>query len=417
MGAASSVIGNSSSNASDPFNPATSPLINERLKDAAEMLSASAELRAVFVEYVQTGAWIGSFLRFNPNFSAISLENLVSMLTNPKHDFSDKTISSSDGATFRLFSSSTATFTDVESERGCCRHAIELNKVMDVKERFHSIIVATAFPIFLRSQEFKSWFEPRSAKTTFGRFFGKNAMNRRYRLRTQTTERYSGEEDEEKDENISVHCNDDCSTVVVTNVDTNQVEKHHISLQSNREQNQLRMRALLLKTISTMDSFELDLMLAKASIDWLGDILAFVETLPVSITISEVRNNGQNFTIMYVNRTYERITKFSRDAVIGNELDFAMYSSEENDPCRDHMHNALREGKSVNIVSDHRRGGEVLSSFRCLSTLKPIKSMSRSLEYIIAIHYDVSSMAEVSSMEREIQSISDLLNLLPSVLC
>lgn len=431
MGNGSGIISQKTVVHFDPFDPMANPIISDRLRDAALAFESSPQLRATFVEYLQTGTWIDTFVRKNKNFSNLNPE-LLSYLSDAVPQDSSEVSSSS--------------------------KPVDMVQIFQGRDRIQSVLVAAAFPIFLASPEFKLWFAPTSNERMLKKFFTRNPFTSsptsRYRFRGKS-EDYSADADEETSNRTR---DDDAESVISSEVSgssksssdrtsapryvsSNRGENRHISLQGTKEECRSRFRSLVKQSLAMMDSVELDRMLANATNEWLGDIVLFVETLPVAVTVAKAHAHPlsrarKSFPLFYCNRKYSQITDFALHEIVDQPHIYGLFF----DDCstnRMNMHDVVTKGKVFHCVANQMR--KESDTFRSLSLMKgvrndpfdtapvyphhasPLASPLSSLavdetEYIISIHDNLQRLRPQmlsSSLQEEIYALNHLLNLLP----
>lgn len=415
----------------DPFDPMANPIITDRLRDAALAFESSPQLRATFVDYLQTGTWIDTFVRKNKNFSILNPE-LLSYLSDTVSQDSTEASSSS--------------------------KPVDMVQIFGGKDRIHSILVAAAFPIFLASPEFKLWFAPTTNERRLRNVFARNPFTSsptsRYRFRGKS-EDYSADADEETSNRTR---DDDAESVISSEVsgssksgsDRTSVpryvssargENRHISLQGTKEECRFRFRSLVKQSLAMMNSVELDRMLANATNEWLGDILLFVETLPVAVTVAKAHAHPlsrarKSFPLFYCNRKYSQLTDFALHEIVDQPHIYGLFF-EDCGANRMSMHDVVMKGKVFHGVANQMR--KESDTFRSLSLMKGVRSdpfdsspvyphhaptLASSLsspaidetEYIISIHDNLQRLRPQmlsASLQEEMYALNHLLNLLP----
>lgn len=319
----------------DPFDVASTNLFSTRIREVASIFETSSHFRATFVEYLQTGAWIESFMHQNSNFSHLD-DRIAAKLS-----FLDA---------------------EDESEDSGMERPIALAEMLNCPERLHAILAAVALPIFLESTEFKQCFALVDTNFTEGSKSKSGLLSSILKFPSSTIKNpisyrprgKSSDEDTPYDssDDISVRKTgrdfDDAETVATresdnclslkssqssfssspfssTNSCANETSssRRQIFIQSSlKEQSHSHFRAMVLRSLAVMDSLELDRMLSFACSDWLSELLLFVETLPVAVTVAAYTPDQQDTELFFCNRKFEHLTGFPRQEITPQNMHY-----------------------------------------------------------------------------------------------
>lgn len=120
---------------------------------------------------------------------------------------------------------------------------------------------------------------------------------------------------------------------------------------------------------------------------WLKEFIGMVENLPISVSVASRKSRkGVSHPLIYVNKQFERTTKYSRREIMGKNCRFLQGPLSEASASR-----ALRETLSLGgsckvLITNYRKDG---SSFRNLLSMFPIK-YSDEVCYYVGIQTDLT---------------------------
>ena len=153
----------------------------------------------------------------------------------------------------------------------------------------------------------------------------------------------------------------------------------------------------LVQTVAKMDVLALSDALSTDL--WLREVLRFLDTLPVAITISDAhrRPTGDTFPLIYVNRAFEKLTGYHRQDVLGRNCRFLQ--TEERTEMRqvELLQAALRDGRPTKLaLTNVRKDG---TSFLNFLALRPVVNRERQYAFVVGILYDISQAKCVAQSE------------------
>lgn len=447
----------------DPFHPPSSTLITSRLREAAIMFETSPHFRAIFVEYLQTGVWIDTFIRKNFNFS--HLDNNIFTKLAFLEDIVPESINNNE-----------------------C--PVSVAEILECSERLQAIIVAAALPVFLEAPEFQAMFAPVSQESGLLSFFLSQKHIPAYRFRgkscdeTHATSEGDACDPVKDSDSVTVVSTDNSARLSIAS-DSERSSKHqsnyvlsednrHISIQSShKEESRTRFRLLMMRSLAVMDSLELDRMLAQASTSWLGELLIFVETLPIAVIAASCFPQ-QNTRVFYCNRKFENISGFSRQETVGQSCTYGMQLPTDRQSTTE-IHQILRRALSsvpsttasvstsvaavsptsstvsffnsstgdmnqhisstCDVIVQHSQKPEGM--FASCSRIKSIssrpfkcckvdlKTSPESAQYVLIVHDDIARLKKLLSnnirpkqtLTEEMYAINHVMNLLPAMFC
>lgn len=466
MGNSSGVLRNRNTDVADPFDPSTSTLITPSFREAATMFETSPHFRAIFVEYLQTGVWIDTFMRKNSNFSHLDNNVFAKLL------FLEENIAE-----------------DADNHE----RPVSVVEILECPERLQAIIVAAALPVFLESPEFQAMFAAKESGLLSSLLLVKHVPAYRFRGKS-SDESHAVEEkdtcDQAKDSDTdtvlsaenSVRISNFSDSERSCTLQTSYVspeDKRQISIMyTQKEESRSRFRLLMMRSLAVMDSLELDRMLAKASTAWLSELLVFVETLPIAVTVASF-NQQQHTRVFYCNRKYESATGYSRQEMADQPCTYGMrllagsqstaevnqilrntlpsvpsttytestsaattsaavsppsfialpFASSHGDIMNKHV------GSTCDVIVQHSHNSDC--AFSSCSRIKPIssrpfrlrkgdsKASAESAQYVLTVHDDIARLKQLLSttkrpkqtLTEELYAINHVLNLLPAVFC
>jgi PAS domain S-box-containing protein len=168
------------------------------------------------------------------------------------------------------------------------------------------------------------------------------------------------------------------------------------------------LKDLIACALRTVDPKEMQFLLQSGS--WFQDLVVAVEDLPISVTLATAREDRRGFPLVYVNKSFERETGYSRKEIVGQNCRFLQSRDTE----REQVHKiqyALRCAQPVKVaLTNVRKDGE---EFVNLLAMKPIFNSHGIYSYVVGVQYDVSHQ---QASLRELRVVNELLTFLPNVL-
>lgn len=144
---------------------------------------------------------------------------------------------------------------------------------------------------------------------------------------------------------------------------------------------------------------------------YLYKFVGVFECLPVGISIAAVNKtlNGSDFPIIYVNEMYSKMSKYSREEVIGKDFLFLLSRKERKDEFEE-VFEALHSARSIKtVVTSYNDSGQ---QFDHLIGLKPLCTrVQTDHSFVIGLHFDVS--ASDSALRSSKLLLQDIMTLLP----
>lgn len=169
-----------------------------------------------------------------------------------------------------------------------------------------------------------------------------------------------------------------------------------------------RLKDLVSSTLKSVDDQELQFMLRTGN--WLHDLIVAVEELPLCVTLATAREERRGFPLVYVNKTFERVTGYDRKEIVGRNCRFLQSRKTEMEQIRK-LQYALRCALPVKVaLTNVRKDGE---EFINLLAMKPIFDSHGVYSYVVGVQYDITL---TGASLRELNMVNDLLNILPNVL-
>lgn len=169
-----------------------------------------------------------------------------------------------------------------------------------------------------------------------------------------------------------------------------------------------RLRDIVSQALSTVDESEVVLMLRSG--DWLQNLIATVEDLPLCVSLATARPERRGFPLVYVNKAFESTTGYDRKDIIGRNCAFLQSEHSEQDQIAK-LQDALRTAQPVKVALTNRRKDGV--DFFNLLAMKPVFDNEGVYSYVIGVQYDITNRA---ATQKEIMLVNDLLSILPNIL-
>lgn len=233
-------------------------------------------------------------------------------------------------------------------------------------EQLKSILLAIMFPIFLQSEEYQN-------------FVNTNIPLKEGQVATATTGNSDSENLKDREERLD-------------------------ELFQPRQQ---RINDIIASAASSIDKKEIDSMLVNG--DWLTNILATVEELPLCVSIATARSDRRGFPLIYVNKCFSEVTGYERNEIVGQNCKFLQSDKSEPEQVAK-LIDALSKAHPCKVaLTNKRKDG---SEFMNLLAMKPIFDSNGDYAYVIGVQYDISK--EGASL-KEIKMVDDLLSILPNI--
>jgi PAS domain S-box-containing protein len=169
----------------------------------------------------------------------------------------------------------------------------------------------------------------------------------------------------------------------------------------------MRMKDTLANGMSVVDPLEIRKLYFHEY--WLYQFLAYVEELPIPISLATARFDRRGFPLIYVNKSFERMTLYERKDIIGKNCKF-LHSHETESQKMSRVTEALRNAQAVKVmVSNIRKTGE---SFMNLLAMKPIFDVNGVYSYVVCAHYEVTDYQHIAY---NISQVDDFLVSIPNI--
>lgn len=173
-------------------------------------------------------------------------------------------------------------------------------------------------------------------------------------------------------------------------------------------ENEENKKNAICRAISSVDKREIERIIQAGSI--LTSIIAAVETLPVCVCISTARRDRPGFPLIYVNASFEKVTGYSRNEIIGQNCRFLQGGKSEIDAIK-RLTTALKNAKPVRTtITNFRKDG---FPFKNLLSMKPIFDENGEYSYVIGVQFDVT---QADSTPAKLKLADDVINMLPNVI-
>jgi len=171
---------------------------------------------------------------------------------------------------------------------------------------------------------------------------------------------------------------------------------------------QRRLRDIVSQALVTVDEAEVVLMLRSG--DWLQNLIATVEDLPLCVSLATARPERRGFPLVYVNKAFENTTGYDRKDIVGRNCAFLQSEESEQDQIAK-LQNALRTAQPVKVAITNKRKDGV--NFLNLLAMKPVFDSEGIYSYVIGVQYDITNR---TATQKELMLVNDLLSILPNIL-
>jgi PAS domain S-box-containing protein len=143
--------------------------------------------------------------------------------------------------------------------------------------------------------------------------------------------------------------------------------------------------------------------------DWASVLMQEMENLPLCVSIAIAREDQPGFPLIYVNKSFERMTGYTRQECLGQNCRFLQ--SEETELSQIAlMSAALKAAKPVNVALTNRRKDG--SDFKNCLAMQPVFDDNNEYAFVFGCQYALSD-APITDREMDIDLVTDLLAALP----
>jgi PAS domain S-box-containing protein len=464
MGNSAAVLVQSFDHLEDDFQGQLIPL---KLTHGCNLFVQSHSAREAFMRFLRDGSWIES-LSNNVEFPMIS--KIASMKALEKSKSTKDIIAESSPSTTTagidnpsnatnitsktsLLSTNNEMFADYVLPDGTTSSAIQpyfakddeplpFNTDYDVTEIIETcftmsdmkaVLLASVFPLFLESKEYKNWLDMQERKADvelqLHEPLDTEEEIRQPTLTTNTTNTNSTKQlaispSKAKLDNNAVTTVDPNSSATMTlsaskqkllvldNISHDRNQRLEGLLSNVTKQtvsHRKRTEIIIEQAIRTIDTVEIHRMLTSG--DWLEQLLGIVEELPLCVSLATARIDRPGFPLVYVNKAFERTTKYERHDIIGKNCSFLQYENSEKEQI-EKLRYALKHAQPVKVALKNKRKDGVM--FINLLAMKPIFNIEGVYTYVIGVQYDITNREAASW--KEIKLVDDLLAILPNIL-
>lgn len=429
---------------------------SESLQEAAYVFTAYPDFRHVFMDYVLESNWIQAFFSENPNIFLFGETDEMSYILPEQYN------GSADDQTVKI------TFDDdlIRRSRGGSLDAeifynSKLTSIFTEEDSFLPLILACAYPWFLKSAEFHEWLTTQKNSSVFEQ----TLLHSHHAHRDSKCFDYNGNSVHEDAEFLR------SGGLAMVSGDVHFIAKRTQSKQGSSRSVKpdfIRLKGFLQHCVldhMVHQKEKIEKLLVSAPNAWLPSIKSLLDNLPAAISIASVRphpTTHETFPLVYVNKAFEDMTQYTRAEVLGRNCRFLQSEStvemEQVHKIRESLQSILPIKLTITNV---RKDG---TSFYNFLALRPVFNNANEYSYVIGVHYEVSAFdfhrflrehnectsklsqavylesssgstmsynqaasllmsgketevsADLGNFARDFQMIEDLLNLLPSVL-
>jgi PAS domain S-box-containing protein len=186
------------------------------------------------------------------------------------------------------------------------------------------------------------------------------------------------DDDEDDDEEITAtvthsatrHDSSEPKCATNSNIQSNDIQ--HIFQKENSsldlEDNVTQLRQLMINIISANDSTSIQDFISNTNL-WMNSLYQFIENAPVGISIAKATKckNHISFPLIFVNKHFEKISKFSRHEILGHNCNM-MQAEAKTEMCqKEKIRKHLEARRSLRIaITNVRKDGSSFLNFLCL---------------------------------------------------
>lgn len=366
-------------------------IISENLLEAAEILARNEDFRNIFVCYLLKTSWIQEFCMNNPNmfvFGEINEMSYILPSDNVSEADEDAVRITFDDEWVRDLSSRSASADTECLDNG---YSAKLAAAFADKNDIMPLIIASAFPVFLKSIEFHDWLGEQRKSTVFEKLLLRS--NLKEKMTKKTTTKRSPSRRALDEEETSIH--NWINTEDVHYIAKRTVRKH--SSHQNRPDCQ-RLKNLLQKALESVSLLRLEESLQAMrntpmshDASWLSHLQHFLDRCPAAVSICSAHAHPvtrESFPIVYVNQAFEEMTQYSLEEVVGLNTRFLQSEATVEMSQVQKMRTAMQEMRPIKLVMTNvKKDG---NPFCNLMALKPVVNAANDYAYVIGIHYEVS---------------------------
>ena len=272
--------------------------LDKNLSMGCDLFLSDADAKEKFIDFVKKDTWKDMLLAKDA-CDRILKENLDGMTDISSDIYSQFILSSKPTPLAQTFSK--------ENHRAWEQRPTDY--IDDTKKKLRTILLATIFPLFLKSAQYKAYLEMKS---------------------------YDSE--------------------VVTdlppdrNFDDSTAEERLDSMLSMTPS--LNTKAVLSDATASIDVVELKHLLSSGH--WIRNVLGTVEDLRLCVSIATARAERPGFPLIYVNKAFEQTTGYPRSEIVGQNCRFLQSKNTEEDQIQ-LLVTALAKAQPVKVVLTNRR--------------------------------------------------------------
>lgn len=144
-------------------------------------------------------------------------------------------------------------------------------------------------------------------------------------------------------------------------------------------------------------------------IEWLKRIVTLAENLPICITVSSAMKRFRGFPLIYINKQFEKMTKYNRIDIIGKNCRFLQPDTIPEDENIQHilMKHSLEQKLPISVIITNVKADGTL--FQNLLSLAPIIDKHDNYLYVIGVQTELQP--DNINFE-DIQNVIDLISIL-----
>jgi PAS domain S-box-containing protein len=167
-----------------------------------------------------------------------------------------------------------------------------------------------------------------------------------------------------------------------------------------------RLKDIYYQTAKLMTEEEIEEIMVAGN--WIERCLTILDNASFSISIASAEHRQDGLPLVYVNKSFERVTLYSKSEAVGRPCKFLQCNRTEQDQL-EKITEAIGKGESIKVaVTNARKDG---SEFLNFLALRPVfdREITSHMTYVVGVQYDVTK--EEASL-REIKMVEDFLTMI-----
>eukprot|EP01038_Epipyxis_sp_PR26KG_P008463 gene8463-11443_t len=345
-------------------------IITEKLSKGCDLLISDPTARLAFATFMKKGTWV------NKVTNIMKPTNAIPPVKGPEA-LNDKSVELFAGyhlpvGTLALVEKSLSRTFEVETKVSDESAAASIIETCFSTGQMKSVLLASLFPIFLESEDYANWLNKSMPK-------------------------------------VATVSDPTINTVLVTTLATasNDEESRSHRLDGLFQPQDKRIKDIIAQAAASIDEVELENFLSSGN--WLSNLLASVEDLPLCVSLASANGDRKGFPLVYVNKAFEKTTLYERSEIVGHNCKFLQSDKSEPDQIQK-LTDALRYAHPCKVaLTNKKKDG---TEFFNLLAMKPIFNSQGEYSYVVGVQFDISNKEATAT---QIKLVDDLLSILPNI--